>query len=280
MPLVAAGLRTTTVQVVATATLAAFVGGGGLGRYIVDGFGQQDTVLITCGVILVAAALRVHGGRDGARAARRDSRRRCASRSASRHVRSAERRRHRSQPRHERADVTLNAVGRLSGSWWGRAHDAITAREKRRHRRPAGLRRPGAGRLRLVELRADATSPSGPTGEGRHHRRRLRLRREQDPGQPLRRRAHQGRLHGHGQGAHQPRGRRAGAREGRDPGRAGVPRHPHRVPQRQGQRRQPAAQGRPATSTRPSPRSRRWPRRSGITRAHARRPRPTRTRSP
>ncbi|MFN8169392.1 MAG: ABC transporter permease [Candidatus Nanopelagicales bacterium] len=54
VPLVAAGLRTTTVQVVATATLAAFVGGGGLGRYIVDGFGQQDTVLITCGVILVA----------------------------------------------------------------------------------------------------------------------------------------------------------------------------------------------------------------------------------
>jgi osmoprotectant transport system permease protein len=55
VPLVAAGLRTTTVQVVATATLAAFVGGGGLGRYIVDGFGQQDTVLITVGVILVAA---------------------------------------------------------------------------------------------------------------------------------------------------------------------------------------------------------------------------------
>jgi len=62
VPLVAAGLRTTTVQVVATATLAAFVGGGGLGRYIVDGFGQQDTVLITCGVILVAVLCLVTEG--------------------------------------------------------------------------------------------------------------------------------------------------------------------------------------------------------------------------
>lgn len=37
VPLVMAGLRTSAVQVVATATLAAFVGLGGLGRYIVDG---------------------------------------------------------------------------------------------------------------------------------------------------------------------------------------------------------------------------------------------------
>ena len=62
VPLVAAGVRTTTVQVVATATLAAFVGGGGLGRYIVDGFGQQDTVLIICGVILVAGLCLVTDG--------------------------------------------------------------------------------------------------------------------------------------------------------------------------------------------------------------------------
>lgn len=55
VPLVAAGLRTTTVQVVATASLAAFVGGGGLGRYVVDGFGQQDTVLVMSGVVLISA---------------------------------------------------------------------------------------------------------------------------------------------------------------------------------------------------------------------------------
>jgi osmoprotectant transport system permease protein len=55
MPLIAAGLRTATVQVVATATLAAIVAGGGLGRYIVDGFGQQDHPQVYAGAVLVAA---------------------------------------------------------------------------------------------------------------------------------------------------------------------------------------------------------------------------------
>lgn len=54
VPIVAAGVRTSTVQVVATATLAALVGGGGLGRFVVDGFGRQDTALMLSGVILVA----------------------------------------------------------------------------------------------------------------------------------------------------------------------------------------------------------------------------------
>ncbi|MEZ5117908.1 MAG: ABC transporter permease [Candidatus Nanopelagicales bacterium] len=54
VPLIAAGIRTATVQVVATATLAALVGGGGLGRYVVDGFGLQDTTLLFAGVVLVA----------------------------------------------------------------------------------------------------------------------------------------------------------------------------------------------------------------------------------
>jgi len=44
VPLIMAGVRTASVQVVATATLAAVVSWGGLGRFIVDGFGQQDTV--------------------------------------------------------------------------------------------------------------------------------------------------------------------------------------------------------------------------------------------
>lgn len=55
VPVLAAGIRTSTVQVVATATLAAFVGGGGLGRLVVDGFGRQDAALMLAGVILVAA---------------------------------------------------------------------------------------------------------------------------------------------------------------------------------------------------------------------------------
>lgn len=54
VPVVAAGIRTSTVQVVATATLAALVGGGGLGRFVVDGFGRQDATLMLSGVILVA----------------------------------------------------------------------------------------------------------------------------------------------------------------------------------------------------------------------------------
>lgn len=56
VPVVAAGIRTSTVQVVATATLAALVGGGGLGRFVVDGFGLQDPTLMFAGVVLVALA--------------------------------------------------------------------------------------------------------------------------------------------------------------------------------------------------------------------------------
>ncbi len=55
LPLIAAGFRTAAVQVVATATLAALVGGGGLGTLINDGFGNQDKGEIFAGGILVAA---------------------------------------------------------------------------------------------------------------------------------------------------------------------------------------------------------------------------------
>ena len=54
MPLVMAGIRTSTVQVVATATLAAFVGLGGLGRYIIDGQQQRNAEEVFAGGILVA----------------------------------------------------------------------------------------------------------------------------------------------------------------------------------------------------------------------------------
>ncbi|MCU0283364.1 MAG: ABC transporter permease [Candidatus Nanopelagicales bacterium] len=53
-PLILAGIRTAAVQVVATASLAALVGGGGLGRYVVDGFALQDGTLILAGAILTA----------------------------------------------------------------------------------------------------------------------------------------------------------------------------------------------------------------------------------
>ena len=54
LPSIAAGVKVATVQVIATATLAALVAGGGLGRYIVDGFALQDTAQLVAGGILVA----------------------------------------------------------------------------------------------------------------------------------------------------------------------------------------------------------------------------------
>ncbi len=55
LPLVMTGVRTAAVQVVATATLAALVGGGGLGRIINLGFGQQNYPVMIAGALLVAA---------------------------------------------------------------------------------------------------------------------------------------------------------------------------------------------------------------------------------
>ncbi|MGZ4547420.1 MAG: ABC transporter permease [Blastococcus sp.] len=55
MPLVMTGIRTAAVQVVATAGLAALVGGGGLGQIINLGFGQQNYGEMIAGAVLVAA---------------------------------------------------------------------------------------------------------------------------------------------------------------------------------------------------------------------------------
>ena len=55
LPLIMAGIRTSAVQVVATATLAAFIGSGGLGRPIIDGIALQNTAEVVAGAILVAA---------------------------------------------------------------------------------------------------------------------------------------------------------------------------------------------------------------------------------
>jgi osmoprotectant transport system permease protein len=54
LPVILAGIRTSAVQVVATATLGAIVAGGGLGRYIVDGFALRDIPRIMAGAVLVA----------------------------------------------------------------------------------------------------------------------------------------------------------------------------------------------------------------------------------
>src|SRR5687768_172239 len=54
LPLIMAGIRTSAVQVVATATLATLVGWGGLGRYIIDGLATRDFQEVFAGAVLVA----------------------------------------------------------------------------------------------------------------------------------------------------------------------------------------------------------------------------------
>ncbi|MEU5001862.1 ABC transporter permease [Streptomyces sp. NPDC021622] len=55
MPLVLSGVRIAAVQLVATATIAALAGGGGLGRIITAGFNLASTPQVVAGAVLVAA---------------------------------------------------------------------------------------------------------------------------------------------------------------------------------------------------------------------------------
>ena len=54
LPVLAAGVRTSAVQIVATATLAAYIGAGGYGDYILDGIYTFKNVEILAGAIPVA----------------------------------------------------------------------------------------------------------------------------------------------------------------------------------------------------------------------------------
>ncbi|WLQ42379.1 ABC transporter permease [Streptomyces laculatispora] len=53
-PMIMTGLRSAAVQVVATATIAAMVGQGGLGRIITAGFNTYNTPQVVAGALLVA----------------------------------------------------------------------------------------------------------------------------------------------------------------------------------------------------------------------------------
>lgn len=55
VPLVFAGFRTAAIEVVASATLASFIGGGGLGDFIVDGLATDDLGELLLGACSVAA---------------------------------------------------------------------------------------------------------------------------------------------------------------------------------------------------------------------------------
>jgi osmoprotectant transport system permease protein len=62
LPLLLSGLRSAFLQVVATATIAASVSLGGLGRYLIDGLAVRDYAEMAGGAVLVAAlALAVDG---------------------------------------------------------------------------------------------------------------------------------------------------------------------------------------------------------------------------
>jgi osmoprotectant transport system permease protein len=80
------GVRLSSAAVIATAPLAALVGGGGPGRYVVDGFAAQDYTLVRVGVLTVIALVLVNemvfavlvraattGPRRPSRARRRDA---------------------------------------------------------------------------------------------------------------------------------------------------------------------------------------------------------------
>jgi osmoprotectant transport system permease protein len=55
VPVIVGGIRTAAVQVVATATLGAILGYGGLGRYLIDGIARREYDRLWAGVVLVAA---------------------------------------------------------------------------------------------------------------------------------------------------------------------------------------------------------------------------------
>jgi osmoprotectant transport system permease protein len=54
LPVIVAGVRIATVEVIASATLAAFIAGGGLGDYILRGFALNDPTVMLVGAAAVA----------------------------------------------------------------------------------------------------------------------------------------------------------------------------------------------------------------------------------
>jgi osmoprotectant transport system permease protein len=84
LPLIIVGVRTAAIFVVSTATIAAYIGLGGLGRYIFDGLANNDygevaggavlVVLLALAVLLLSALMRRLAVPAGLRAQERRSR--------------------------------------------------------------------------------------------------------------------------------------------------------------------------------------------------------------
>jgi osmoprotectant transport system permease protein len=62
LPLILGGLRNATLQVVATATVAAYASLGGLGRYLIDGIKEREFHLALVGALMVAVLALVLDG--------------------------------------------------------------------------------------------------------------------------------------------------------------------------------------------------------------------------
>jgi osmoprotectant transport system permease protein len=54
LPVIIAGVRIAMIEVIASATLAAFVGGGGLGTFVTLGFALYDNAILLVGAVPVA----------------------------------------------------------------------------------------------------------------------------------------------------------------------------------------------------------------------------------
>lgn len=61
-PLIINGVRLASAAVIATATLSALVGGGGLGRFVVDGFSVRNFAEVTAGTLLVVGLVLLSEG--------------------------------------------------------------------------------------------------------------------------------------------------------------------------------------------------------------------------
>jgi osmoprotectant transport system permease protein len=65
VPFMMAGIRTASIEVVATSTLAAYVGYSDLGTYVISGLDTQNTVEAVAGALLVAAMAALVAGALG-----------------------------------------------------------------------------------------------------------------------------------------------------------------------------------------------------------------------
>ena len=54
LPLLVGGVRSAVLQVVATATVAAYIGLGGLGRYVIDAIRNRDYPIVQAVIVLIA----------------------------------------------------------------------------------------------------------------------------------------------------------------------------------------------------------------------------------